>query len=221
MSSTSSVRSRPTSASTGTATRAALQSATSAYPGDAYVDIIGLDVYDKGIPVAWNSATKSWVDPDRRVELGRCTNLRFQRDFAIAHGKQVSYPEWGLSGVNATDDLGVGGDNPTFIQGMYDWMNGLPASGPGSLAYHSYFNEDAVDGTTASTPLLPERAAALPRGVRLDHRHHRELERCPRGVRTTGGAHRADLNDRSPPPRSRGRCVSTAVRRPSVPPPRP
>ncbi|HEV7523456.1 MAG TPA: glycosyl hydrolase, partial [Acidimicrobiia bacterium] len=123
----------------------AIQKETAAYPGDAYVDIIGLDVYDKGIPVPWSSATKSWVDPVAALNWD-LTSLRFQRDFATAHGKQVSYPEWALSGVTTTVTSGVGGDNPTFVQGMNDFMNALPSSGPGSLAYQAYFNEDAGDG---------------------------------------------------------------------------
>ncbi len=124
-----------------------LQSQTAAYPGDDYVDVVGLDLYDKGMggATAWNSSTRSWSDPN--AAWARIVpNLIAQRDFAIAHGKAVSYPEWGLDGVNATATYNVGGDNPTFIQGMYDWMNSLPTSGAGSLLYQSYFNEDTADG---------------------------------------------------------------------------
>jgi hypothetical protein len=126
-------------------TKASLQSATDAYPGDDYVDIVGLDVYDKGIPVAWNSVTKSWSNPAAAWSWTK-SNLVFQRDFAIAHGKPVSYPEWALTGATTTVTSAVGGDDPTFVQGMSDWMTGLPASGGGSLAYHSYFNANAKDG---------------------------------------------------------------------------
>jgi hypothetical protein len=126
-------------------TASSFQKETAAYPGDDYVDIIGLDVYDKGLGVAWDSTTKTWTNPaDAWSTL--LPKLTFHRDFAIAHGKQVSYPEWALDGLNATATSNVGGDNPTFIQGMFDWQNSLPASGPGSLAYQSYFNEDQKDG---------------------------------------------------------------------------
>jgi hypothetical protein len=120
-----------------------LQGQTGAYPGDGYVDIIGLDVYDKGLGVAWNSSTQSWADPAAAFAK-IVPNLEFQRDFAITHGKQVSYPEWALATGGSESAGNAGGDDPTFIQGMYDWMNSLPASGAGSLAYHSYFNEDAA-----------------------------------------------------------------------------
>lgn len=122
-----------------------LQHETDAYPGDDYVDIVGLDVYDKGLPVSWNPDTKFWTDPAAALEWD-VRNLRFQRDFAASHHKQVSYPEWALTGVSATATRKVGGDDPTFVKGMSDWMRSLPANGPGSLAYQSYFDEDADDG---------------------------------------------------------------------------
>jgi hypothetical protein len=122
-----------------------LQQETAAYPGDTYVDIVGLDVYDKGLPVAWDPTTASWSDPEGAFQW-ELSNLRFQRDFAVSHHKQVSYPEWGLAGVNATATSKVGGDDPTFVRGMSTWMGSLAAKGPGSLAYQAYFDEDAADG---------------------------------------------------------------------------
>ena len=98
----------------------------SAYPGDAYVDIIGLDVYDRGISVT-----------SRLLPY-----LREQRDFALAHGKQLSYPEWGLAGGGTQ---GGNGDDPAFIRTMYDFMMSL-ADSRATLAYHAYFNEDVTDG---------------------------------------------------------------------------
>jgi hypothetical protein len=129
-----------------TGSRGRLQAEANAYPGDGYVDIVGLDVYDKGVGGPWNPATKSWADPVAAWSKS-LAGLTFQRDFAIAHGKQVSYPEWALADGGIETPGNAGGDDPTFIQGMYNWMNHLPTSGPGSLAYHAYFNEDtAHDG---------------------------------------------------------------------------
>ncbi len=102
------------------------------YPGDAYVDIIGGDAYDRG-PAVLSKLPAA---------------LKKQRDMAIAHGKQISWPEWGLgSGGTA----GGEGDNVAYIQAMADFMNSSPASGPGSVAYHAYFNEDVPDGTHTIT----------------------------------------------------------------------
>ncbi len=98
----------------------------SAYPGDGYVDIIGLDVYDRGLSVT-----------SRLLPY-----LQEHRDFALAHGKQLSYPEWGLCGGGTQ---GGNGDDPAFIRMMYDFMMSL-AGDKATLAYHAYFNEDVADG---------------------------------------------------------------------------
>ena len=129
---------------TGNSTSLKLQ-ASCAYPGDAYVDIIGLDNYDMGLAAPYNSATHTWADPNTAFTTAITPNLTFQRDFAIAHGKQVSFPEWGL--FSGDGHILGGGDNPTYIQRMHDWMAALPATGPGSLAYQAYFNYD--DGSVA------------------------------------------------------------------------
>ncbi|MBI3338469.1 hypothetical protein HY003_04195 [Candidatus Saccharibacteria bacterium] len=108
-----------------------------AYPGSEYVDIIGLDHYDV-LGTTASSPEDRW-NKQQNVRYGRIWQLQWAKD----HGKQVSFPEWGIS-VRPNDNLG-GGDNPYFIQKMYEWMNALPASGPGSLAYQAYFEDDAVD----------------------------------------------------------------------------
>ena len=107
----------------------------SAYPGDAYVNYIGLDVYDE-----------SWV-PGSSVEANRWTGyvnqpygLTWQRTFAAAHDKPVTFPEWGLW-PSATNG---GGDSPAFVQNMYDWMS------HSNLAYQMYFN--ASTSVLASYP---------------------------------------------------------------------
>jgi hypothetical protein len=85
-----------------------------AYPGDDVVDVIGVDVYNRG---GWD-----------RVR----TTLDYTQDLARRHGKPMSIPEWGLW-------LSETGDDPSFVENMYAWINAMPARGPGSLLYHSYF----------------------------------------------------------------------------------
>ena len=81
-----------------------------AYPGDAWVDIIGLDVYDevyhdKTGPTRWN---------DLLVEnLG----LDWLTSFASSHHKPIGLPEWGLGFPPAG-----GGDNPYYITHMADFI---------------------------------------------------------------------------------------------------
>ncbi len=93
------------------------------YPGDGFVDIIGMDTYYGAIsnPVFNTSYLPS---------------LHAQENFAKSHGKTVSYPEWGQKEKP---------DTPSFIQDMGSWYSGLPASGAGSLEYQAYFNTDTHD----------------------------------------------------------------------------
>ena len=107
----------------------------SAYPGDAYVDYVGLDVYDESWVSGWTTFTNRW-----NGYLTQPYGLNWQRTFAAAHGKQVSFPEWGLwpSASNG------GGDAPSFVQSMYTWMS------QSNLAYQMYF--DASTSVMASYP---------------------------------------------------------------------
>jgi Glycosyl hydrolase family 26 len=105
--------------------------AVSAWPGDAYVDYVGLDVYDQ-----------SWAphraDPAARWNefVNVSDGLLWQRDFAAAHGKAMTFPEWGLA--DRADGMG-GGDSPYFVEQMYEWIR------TNNVAYHMYFEyADAV-----------------------------------------------------------------------------
>jgi hypothetical protein len=100
-----------------------------AYPGDDYVDFIGLDAYDTS-PVDDRQAR--WDDVRDRPY-----GLRWHKDFATARGNPMTFPEWGLT-VRYDDDLG-GGDNPVYLRNMYDWIAG------NDVAYALYFEADAQD----------------------------------------------------------------------------
>ena len=84
-----------------------------AYPGSAYVDYIGTDVYDGywGSPftpqASWNSAvTQTW-------------GLNWLATFAAAEGRPIAIPEWS---VDFRDD-GFGlGDDPNFINQFSNWI---------------------------------------------------------------------------------------------------
>lgn len=103
-----------------------------AYPGDQYVDFIGTDVYDQEWITGWEDPMVRWDHM-----MNQPYGLKWHRDFAAAHGKPMTFPEWGL--VIRSDGHG-GGDNPGFIQKMYDWIN------QNNVAYHLYFEYDASDG---------------------------------------------------------------------------
>ncbi|MFB7511869.1 MULTISPECIES: glycoside hydrolase family 26 protein [unclassified Streptomyces] len=78
---------------------------TRCYPGDGYVDIIGMDTYDQPRRMSFR----------RQVE--EPYGLRRQVTFARQHRKPVSYPEWGLF---------RNGDNPAYVQGMRKWFRDHP-----------------------------------------------------------------------------------------------
>ena len=97
-----------------------------AYPGDNYVDIIGFDLYDASFGARGANPAARWDD-----YLNRPYGLRWHRDFARAHGKPMSFPEWGVS------DRHVGGatpDNALFIRNMAGWISA------NDVAYQSYFD---------------------------------------------------------------------------------
>lgn len=75
---------------------------TECYPGDDTVDVIGMDSYDQ-------PQGESFAE-----QVAEPYGLQAQVDFAAAHGKAVSYPEWGLF---------RNGDDPDYVALMLRWMS--------------------------------------------------------------------------------------------------
>ncbi|WP_406353941.1 glycosyl hydrolase [Streptomyces sp. NBC_01635] len=75
---------------------------TQCYPGDDTVDVIGMDSYDQPAGMSF----------DEQVE--EPYGLQAHVDFAKAHGKPLSYPEWGLF---------HNGDNLEYMRRMLAWMD--------------------------------------------------------------------------------------------------
>jgi hypothetical protein len=99
-----------------------------AYPGDAYVDIVGVDSYD-----GWPGAT---TDATWQQHLSGAYGLQFWLDFARAHGKKLSVPEWGVYPGTAWAGNN-GGDNAFYV----DKMVGFFRTNAAHLAYESYFDD--------------------------------------------------------------------------------
>ncbi|ADP78715.1 glycoside hydrolase family 26 protein [Pseudofrankia inefficax] len=116
----------------------------SAYPGDAYVDIIGIDYYDMSPP----APTQGLWDRLCVAPSGLCTVIQQAR----ARGKKFSVPEWGV-----VSGAGGGGDNPFFVQKMYAMFQ----ANAGILAYEAYFNNADADNVRSSllNPTLNPRSA--------------------------------------------------------------
>ena len=140
------------------------------YPGSAYVDYVGLDVYDQN----WSTY------PGGAAEFANIESEGFGLDwlssFAAAQGKSIVLPEWGLGTVAGDGGLPYtaenaqtsGGDDPTFINDMAQWIqaNGVveasywqfgidalsPSSNPNSYAaFVSDFGVGSPPPTTTTT----------------------------------------------------------------------
>ncbi|WP_432510355.1 glycosyl hydrolase [Kineococcus sp. SYSU DK001] len=116
------------------------------YPGDDYVDIIGIDVYDSYIsPI---DPTARWQAKDEKVN-----SISAVVDFANARDKPVSFPEWAMV---AEGDTQGGGDSPEFIDQMADVMASA------NVRYQAYFNT-AGGGVGMTLADAPEGSAAFVR----------------------------------------------------------
>ncbi len=94
------------------------------YPGDAYVNYVGLDVYD----TEWGSY------PGMPSEFSAMETqpygLNWLASFSAQHGKPMVFPEWGLgwgtcsaSGQAVTGSGQVcGGDDGAFVAQMAGWI---------------------------------------------------------------------------------------------------
>jgi hypothetical protein len=98
------------------------------YPGNSVVDVVGIDVYDAGMPGNPKDPAARWQSLYR--EPGGLTDILA---FAKTHDKPVSVPEWGLVGVTS----GGGGDNPSYVNGIVRTIK------DNLVLYQSYFNRAA------------------------------------------------------------------------------
>lgn len=110
------------------------------YPGDEYVDVIGLDIYDE-------SKYNKILDPKKRWEhfLNRSHGLQWHRRFAAEHNKPMSYPEWGVGSG--------GGDNPYFVEQFHQWIE------DNNVVYHAYWNSNSAYKGKLSTGAYPQTGA--------------------------------------------------------------
>ncbi len=103
-----------------------------AYPGDASVDLVGIDVFDETWQtpqtpqVCWNSL------------LTGVDELDWLAAFGAAHNKPLTIPEW--AETVRSDGHGLG-DDPSFVVEMAFWILSH------DVAFTVYFNADESDGT--------------------------------------------------------------------------
>src|SRR6266850_828110 len=122
--------------------------AEDAYPGDDFVDLIGLDVYN----ASWNPGVKT---PDQRwaEQLNFRNGLRWHREFAAQHKKPMTFPAWGTG--TRVDGHGAG-DDANFINQMSAWIDN------NVVAYHNYWDYAKSDyNGKLSTGTQPKSGAAF------------------------------------------------------------
>ena len=98
-----------------------------AYPGNRYVDEVGLDAYDQ-----------SWVTPLTPANAWSQTvlpALTAAASFAQAHGKPIAVTEWGTA--IRGDGHGLG-DDPLYVSNMIGWMRD-PVH---NVIFETYFDYD-------------------------------------------------------------------------------
>ena len=130
---------------------AGLADPTKAYPGDAYVSMIGVDSYDD-----WPAATTAagW-----QTQLNGTQGLNYWLAFAKAHGKKLSVPEWGnITATSSDGDSGAGGDDPAYVQDMKSFFTANAAS----IAFEANFQGDSssTGGVYGSGTAIPRASAA-------------------------------------------------------------
>jgi hypothetical protein len=134
------------------------------YPGDGYVSMVALDVYD-GLGAPTSSDAVRWTDLLNGVNASGSTpvtpaaisgqqfegyGLNWLATFGKEHGKETGLPEWGLD-TGSTD--GGGGDDPYFVTQMASWIK---ANATGPAIFWNYgggtLSLDIPNYTTGDTP---------------------------------------------------------------------
>jgi len=131
--------------------------AEKAWPGDEFVDFVGVDVYDEswikdGYP--WPAGASAEVIEARRTLVWNDAllhgdhGLAFWSKFARAHGKPLTIPEWGVNNRVDMKDQHGGLDNVYFIEQMHRFI----MDPTNHIAFHSYFDVQAGDGHHQLSP---------------------------------------------------------------------
>lgn len=128
--------------------------AEQAYPGDDYVDVIGIDVYDQSwlkgtYPFAANATPAEKLEIQKKAwnewTFGGNHGVQFWAKFAADHKKPLAICEWGV--CNRKDGHG-GEDDPYFIEQMHQFIMD-PAN---NVMFHVYFDVQAGDGHHQLSP---------------------------------------------------------------------
>ena len=118
------------------------------YPGNSYVDIIGIDAYDNDCSSQMTVSQEGWT-AFLNNSAGNTPNdpnfpsIANMEAFAVANGKPLSFPEWGISGT----------DDAAYVTDMAQIFK------QDDFSFESYF-DDSDDGITPLGPEIPDSTAA-------------------------------------------------------------
>jgi Ca2+-binding RTX toxin-like protein len=111
---------------------------TKCYPGDDYVDIIGMDFYyDQYLPT---DPTQAW-----NYMVNRKYGLQWLEDFASAHDKPSAYSEWGVEQNNAG----------SYIKSAAEWFENH------NVLYQMYWDNNSAFPGKVSNGQYPDLGAAF------------------------------------------------------------
>jgi len=119
-----------------------LTNVDNAYPGSAYVDVIGPDTYN-----AWPHVTNAaeWTTKINLVDgNGNPEGIEAWRQYALGKGKPLALPEWGNPAVNVGG--AGGGDDAYWAEQTIAWCKANGGSGAGQVKYAVYFNIGTAGG---------------------------------------------------------------------------
>jgi hypothetical protein len=124
------------------------------YPGNSYVDIIGIDVYDSDCSSQMTVSQEGW-SAFINNSAGNTPNdpnfpsIANMEAFAVANRKPLSFPEWGLDVM----------DDPAYVTDMAQMFK------QDDFAFESYFDNND-DGIAPLGPDIPDSTAAYSQAFR-------------------------------------------------------
>jgi hypothetical protein len=126
------------------------------YPGNSYVDIIGADAYDNDCSTKKTVSEEGWKAYSTNSSANTPNDPNFPsianiEAFAVANGKPMSFPEWGL-----TADMP---DDATYVTDMGHMFN------TDDFSFESYF-DTGDDGIAPLGSSIPSATAAYSRAFR-------------------------------------------------------
>lgn len=123
------------------------------YPGNSYVDIVGIDAYDQDCSSSKTVSQEGWATFSTDGFDGDSTfpSIAAIEAFAVTHGKPLSFPEWGISAGQP--------DDAAYITDMAQMFK------HDAFAFESYFDSGS-DGIAVLGSAIPNATAAYAQAFR-------------------------------------------------------